>query len=58
VRVVETADGSFAYVDGLTIADADNDTALQDVFVDGKLLINETFSGIRNRLANKLLQLR
>ena len=61
VRVVSlNADGTgpLNFIDGLTIAEADENTLLQDVFVDGKLLINETFSDIRNRLATKLLQQR
>lgn len=50
VRVTEGKDG-LQFEDQLTLAESEQGTLLQDVFVDGKLLINETFSGIRNRLA-------
>ena len=50
VRVTAVGD-TLKYEDQLTLAESEQGTLLQDVFVDGKLLINETFSGIRNRLA-------
>lgn len=54
VRVFEK-DGILVFCDELSLEEASHNTLLKDVFVDGKLLVDENFSTIRDRLAGKVL---
>jgi nicotinamide phosphoribosyltransferase len=54
VRVFET-NGVLSYCDELSLEEANYNTLLKDVFVDGNLLVDDTFSTIRDRLAGKQL---
>lgn len=53
VRVIEE-DGVMSYQDQLTLAESNENTLLRDVFVDGKLLVDEKFSDIKTRILNSL----
>lgn len=51
-RVVVLKDGdTFRFVDGLSLTDKVERDQLTEVFRDGKLLVNQTFSEIRERLS-------
>jgi len=57
VRVVAlNADGTgpLNYIDGQTLDESNEHTLLRDVFVDGKLLIDENFADIRARVLDSL----
>jgi nicotinamide phosphoribosyltransferase len=51
VRVYEE-NGEIKYQDQLSLAETEVNTLLRDVFIDGKLLVDENFSDIRARLKN------
>lgn len=53
VRVTEK-EGVLEYEDQLTLAESNENTLLLDVFLDGKLLIDEKFSDIRARVLDSL----
>lgn len=53
-RVIVVKDGnSFKFLDGLSLKDVVADDLLTEVFRDGKLLVDENFGDIRNRLASR-----
>lgn len=53
VRVYEE-NGVLKYQDELSLAETANNTLLRDVFVDGKLLVDENFSDIRARILGSI----
>jgi nicotinamide phosphoribosyltransferase len=54
-RVVVLKDGnSFKFVDGFSLNDNVAGDQLREVFRDGKLLVDESFSEIRKRLAESV----
>jgi len=56
VRVYQQCDGTIVYQDELSLVDADEKTLLRDVFVDGKLLIDENFADIKARVLGSLTE--
>src|ERR1700722_14397840 len=52
VCVYKYTDNSIAWSDGLSLNNQKKNDLLQEVFRDGKLLVDENFSTIRERLKN------
>jgi len=55
VRVFEH-NGELVYLDQFSLAESNENTLLRDVFVDGKLLVDEKFSDIKARVLQSLEQ--
>lgn len=52
---IDESDGELCVVDNLTKSESDNykGNELREIFVDGKLIVDDTFSSIRERLKDK-----
>ncbi len=50
VAVVQDSDGSLRYIDGLSISDNIPGNLLRPIFLDGELLVDDSFATIRKRL--------